>query len=152
RSFIPVAISAAVAAPGRGPVPWAGPIFSIEPHAALKWPELVMALGVGIAAGVGSGLLAMVGYALEGAFSKLPIHWMWWPAIGAVFVGLGGYFDPRVLGVGYYLIHSMLRGEMVGAVVLGLLIGKALVWSIALGSGTSGGVLAPLLIMGGALG
>lgn len=77
---------------------------------------------------------------------------MWWPAIGAVFVGVGGLIEPRVLGVGYDTIHSLLRGELVGAVVVGLLVAKALVWSIALGSGTSGGVLAPLLIMGGALG
>jgi CIC family chloride channel protein len=97
-------------------------------------------------------LLTMMVYAFEDLFHKLPVHWMWWPAIGAVFVGIGGYFDPRVLGVGYGLIHSMLRGEMIGAVVLGLLVGKALVWSVALGSGTSGGVLAPLLIIGGALG
>jgi CBS domain-containing protein len=77
---------------------------------------------------------------------------MWWPAIGAVFVGLGGIIEPRVLGVGYHTIHSLLRGELVGVAVIGLLVAKALVWSIALGSGTSGGVLAPLLIMGGALG
>src|ERR687885_422842 len=77
---------------------------------------------------------------------------MWWPAIGGLFIGVGGYFDPRVLGVGYDTIHSLLRGEVVGAALVGLLIGKSLVWSVALGSGTSGGVLAPLLIMGGALG
>jgi CBS domain-containing protein len=77
---------------------------------------------------------------------------MWWPAIGGLFVGIGGYIDPRVLGVGYETIHGLLRGELVGPLVAGLLIGKALVWSISLGSGTSGGVLAPLLIMGGALG
>ena len=77
---------------------------------------------------------------------------MWWPAIGAIFIGVGGIIEPRVLGVGYDIIHSLLRGEIVGPVVIGLLVAKALVWSIALGSGTSGGVLAPLLIMGGALG
>ncbi len=94
----------------------------------------------------------MLVYACEDLFQKLPIHWMWWPAIGAVFVGVGGVIEPRVLGVGYDTIHSLLRGELVGAVVIGLLVAKALVWSIALGSGTSGGVLAPLLILGGALG
>jgi CBS domain-containing protein len=77
---------------------------------------------------------------------------MWWPALGAVFVGVGGWLDPRVLGVGYDTIHSLMRGELVGAALLGLLIAKSLVWSISLGSGTSGGVLAPLLIIGGALG
>ena len=77
---------------------------------------------------------------------------MWWPAIGGLAVGLGGLIDPRALGVGYDTIADLLRGHLVGASLLGLLVAKALIWSIALGSGTSGGVLAPLLIMGGALG
>jgi chloride channel protein, CIC family len=152
RSFIPVAVAAIVASALRVPLIGAGPIFPTVPHAPMTGLELVIALGVGLAAGAFSGLLTTLVYALEDFFHKLPIHWMWWPAIGAVFVGLGGYFDPRVLGVGYGLIHSMLNGEILGLTLLGLLVGKALVWSIALGSGTSGGVLAPLLIMGGALG
>jgi CBS domain-containing protein len=112
----------------------------------------MIALLVGVAAGLASGALTALVYFCEDVFSKLPIHWMWWPAIGGLFVGVGGWLDPRVLGVGYDTIHALLRGELAGAMVIGLLIGKALVWSISLGSGTSGGVLAPLLIMGGALG
>lgn len=77
---------------------------------------------------------------------------MWWPAIGRLFVGIGGWIDPRVLGVGYELIHSLLNGQILGAALFGLVFGKALVCALALGSGTSGGVLAPLLILGGALG
>jgi CBS domain-containing protein len=103
-------------------------------------------------AGFGSGLLTMLVYGCEDLFSRLPVHWMWWPAIGAIFIGVGGVLEPRVLGVGYDTIHSLLRGELVGGLVVGLMVAKALVWSIALGSGTSGGVLAPLLIIGGALG
>ena len=123
------------------------PKVTIKSHAALGSEGLIIALVVGIAAGLASGLLTALVYACEDLFAKLPIHWMWWPAIGGLFVGIGGYFDPRVLGVGYDTIHSLLRGELIGLVVIGLLIGKALVWSISLGSGTSGGVLAPLLIM-----
>jgi CBS domain-containing protein len=130
----------------------AGPIFAVTTHAPLSGTELAIAAGLGVVAGFASGLLTMLVYACEDIFQKLPMHWMWWPAIGAVFVGVGGFIEPRVLGVGYNTIHSLLRGELIGAAVLGLLAGKALVWSIALGSGTSGGVLAPLLIMGGALG
>ncbi len=152
RSFIPVAISSIVAAALRVPLIGAGPIFAATPHPVLNANALLAAAGVGLLAGFGSSALTGLVYALEDAFQRLPIHWMWWPAIGAVAVGIGGWIDPRVLGVGYDLIHSMLRGEIIGAMLLGLLIGKALVWSIALGSGTSGGVLAPLLIMGGALG
>jgi CBS domain-containing protein len=94
----------------------------------------------------------MLVYGFEDLFRKLPLHWMWWPALGGLVVGVIGLVDPRVLGVGYELIHSLLRGEMVGGLLLGLLLTKALAWAIALGSGTSGGVLAPLLILGGTLG
>ena len=152
RSFIPVAVASIVASVVRVPLLGAGPIFPVIPHAPVSGTELAIAAGLGILAGFGSGLLTMLVYAFEDLFQKLPLHWMWWPAIGAVFVGVGGIIEPRVLGVGYDTIHSLLRGELVGAAIIGLLVAKALVWSIALGSGTSGGVLAPLLIIGGALG
>jgi CBS domain-containing protein len=152
RSFIPVAVAAIVASVMRVPLLGAGPIFPVPVHAPPSAEQLAFAAGVGLVAGFGSGLLTLLVYACEDLFQKLPVHWMWWPAIGAVFVGIGGIIEPRVLGVGYDTIHSLLRGEMIGGVVAGLMIAKALVWSISLGSGTSGGVLAPLLIMGGALG
>lgn len=152
RSFIPVALAAAVAGALRIAFLGAGPIFPVAPHAAPDGPELLIACLVGIAAGLASGFLTTLVYFFEDLFQRLPIHWMWWPILGGLAVGLGGLIDPRVLGVGYDVIHQLLRGELVGGMVLGLLIVKALVWAIALGSGTSGGVLAPLLIMGGALG
>ena len=152
RSFIPVAVASIVASVLRVPLLGAGPIFPVLAHAPLSGTELAIAAGLGVLAGFSSGLLTMLVYACEDLFQRLPCHWMWWPAIGAVFLGVGGLIEPRVLGVGYDTIHSLLRGELIGAAVIGLLVAKALVWSIALGSGTSGGVLAPLLIMGGALG
>ncbi|MGE5217532.1 MAG: chloride channel protein [Chloroflexota bacterium] len=152
RSFIPVAIAAAAAAALRVPLLGSGPIFPIHAHPSLNGEGLVFALMVGLLAGLGSGLLTALVYGFEDLFGKLPIHWMWWPAIGGLCVGIGGLIEPRVLGVGYDTIHELLRGEIVGPVILGILIGKALVWSVALGSGTSGGVLAPLLMMGAALG
>ncbi len=152
RSFIPVAVSSVVASALRVPLLGPGPIFPITPHAAMTSGELGIALFLGVGAGLFSALLTNLVYGLEDLFKKLPVHWMWWPAIGAVVVGIGGWLDPRVLGVGYDIIHSLLGGQIIGAALLGLLIGKAIVWSVALGSGTSGGVLAPLLIMGGALG
>jgi CIC family chloride channel protein len=152
RSFIPVAVASIIASVVRVPLLGAGPIFPVIPHGPVSGTELAIAAGLGVLAGFASGLLTMLVYAFEDLFQKLPFHWMWWPAIGAVFVGVGGIIEPRVLGVGYDTIHSLLRGELVGAAIIGLLVAKALVWSIALGSGTSGGVLAPLLIIGGALG
>ena len=152
RSFIPVAVSSVVAGMLRVPLLGAGPIFPMAPHAAPSVGIMAAALGVGVAAGAGSTLLTALVYGFEDLFGKLPLHWMWWPVIGGLGVGLGALFDPRILGVGYDVIRSLLKGELIGGVVLALLIGKALVWSFSLGSGTSGGVLAPLLIIGGALG
>src|ERR1044071_9198297 len=152
RSFIPVAIAAATAGALRIPLMGAGPIFPVAAHPALGTEGLILALVVGIVAGLGSGLLTTLVYAFEDLFTKLPIHWMWWPAIGGLFIGIGGLIEPRVLGVGYETIHELLVGHIVGPALLGILIGKSFVWSLALGSGTSGGVLAPLLMMGGALG
>jgi CBS domain-containing protein len=91
-------------------------------------------------------------YAAEDSFKKLPIHWMWWPAIGGAFVGLGGMIFPQALGVGYDAIQSLLQGDVPRAVIAGVLLVKSAIWIISLGSGTSGGVLAPLLMMGAALG
>ncbi|MDB6137844.1 MAG: Chloride channel core [Verrucomicrobiaceae bacterium] len=152
RSFIPVAVASIVASVLRIPLLGVGPIFPVAVHAPMSGTELAFAAAVGLIAGFGSGLLTLLVYAFEDLFQKLPLHWMWWPAIGALFIGIGGVIEPRVLGVGYETIHGLLRGDMIGTVVLGLMVAKALVWSVALGSGTSGGVLAPLLIMGGALG
>lgn len=152
RSFIPVALAAGVAGALRVAFLGTGPIFPVSMHAPLSGPMLLIACLVGLAAGLASGVLTTLVYFFEDVFQRLPIHWMWWPILGGLAVGIGGLIDPRVLGVGYDVIHQLLRGEMIGTMVLGLLLIKALVWSIALGSGTSGGVLAPLLIMGGALG
>lgn len=152
RSFIPVVAAVGVAAVLRVVFFGSGPVFAILAHAAPSGVEMACASLVGLLAGLGSGLLTQLVYGFEDLFQKLPLHWMWWPAIGALVVGIGGVLEPRVLGVGYETIHSLLRGETVGAAVLGLLLAKALVWSAALGSGTSGGVLAPLLIIGSSLG
>ncbi|HEX7252979.1 MAG TPA: chloride channel protein [Thermoanaerobaculia bacterium] len=152
RSFIPVTLAAAVAAIVRIPLLGAGPIFPVAPHAAPPISVIGLAVPVGVLAGLASALLTVMVYGFEDLFGKLPIHWMWWPAIGGIFVGLGGLWNPTILGVGYDTIHGLLRGQVAGAALISLLVGKALIWSIALGSGTSGGVLAPLLMMGGGLG
>ena len=151
RSFVPVATAALVAAVLRVPLLGNGPLFPVAPHLALAWPQLLDCLAVGFIAGVASSALTGMVYAAEDAFAKLPFHYMWWPMIGGLVVGIGGLIEPRALGVGYDTIRDLLSGTL-GMFVIGLLVAKALMWSIALGSGTSGGVLAPLLIMGGALG
>lgn len=152
RSFIPVAIAAAVAASLRPFLLGSGPMFPVAPHPAPGLHGMLVAFAVGIGAGLASSLLTLLVYAVEDLFGCIPLHWMWWPAIGGLFVGIGGAFNPQILGVGYDTIRALLGGTLVGRALLELLVGKTLIWCIALGSGTSGGVLAPLLIIGGALG
>ncbi len=97
-------------------------------------------------------MLTLSVYAAEDAFQHLKIHWMWWPAIGGLAIGLGGLVFPQALGVGYDTIGALLQGSVTTKVILGVLLVKWFIWAVSLGSGTSGGVLAPLLMMGGALG
>ncbi|MDX8445031.1 chloride channel protein [Mesorhizobium captivum] len=152
RSFIPVAVAAIVAEVERTLLHLPGPIFPFTGSMEASVAGLGGWVLVGIASGLLSGLLTQLVYACEDAFQKLPIHWMWWPMIGGVVVGIGGLIEPQALGVGYDNIANMLDGRVVAAAALTLLVVKAIIWSVALGSGTSGGVLAPLLIMGGAMG
>jgi CIC family chloride channel protein len=152
RSFIPVAVASVVATVVRVPLLGAGPIFPVPGHAVLGAETLGFAVAVGLLAGLASGLLTALVYACEDLFAKLPVHWMWWPILGGLAVGVGGLLDPRVLGVGYDVIQDLLAGHLTGGSAASLLLLKAVVWAVALGSGTSGGVLAPLLIMGGGLG
>jgi chloride channel protein, CIC family len=106
----------------------------------------------GLLAGGLSALLTLAVYAAEDEFQKLRIHWMWWPALGGLVIGLGGLVFPQALGVGYDTIGALLQGDVPRKVILGVLLVKSIIWAVSLGSGTSGGVLAPLLMMGGALG
>jgi H+/Cl- antiporter ClcA len=152
RSLAPVALASIAAALLRPYLLGPGPLFPVTAHGQLSADVLLAAAFVGLMAGVLSMLLTIAVYGAEDAFARLPIHWMWWPMIGGLVVGIGGYFQPRALGVGYDVIEDLLRGNYVPRLLITLIVVKALIWSISLGSGTSGGVLAPLLMMGGALG
>jgi H+/Cl- antiporter ClcA/CBS domain-containing protein len=152
RSFIPVGIASVVAAAWRPFLLGAGPLFPYTGVPVMEWWGLALCAAVGVAAGLQSALMTVCLYGVEDLFRKLPIHWMWWPALGGLVVGIGGYLDPAVLGVGYANIRDLLNGTMDMHAAISLLIGKSVVWIVALSSGTSGGVLAPLLMMGGALG
>jgi predicted transcriptional regulator len=124
----------------------------MTPHDIPGLDTMLSAIGVGVVAGVIALLLTLAVYASEDLFHRLPIHWMWWPALGGLCIGIGGYFQPRALGVGYDIIEDLLTAKLVLGVLLPLVIVKAVIWSTSLGSGTSGGVLAPLLIIGGSVG
>ncbi|MGF6429224.1 MULTISPECIES: chloride channel protein [Bradyrhizobium] len=152
RSFIPVTVAAVVAAVGRTFLHMPAPLFPFTGGVDISVLQLGAWMLIGILSGLLSGVLTQLVYGCEDIFLKLPIHWMWWPLIGGLVVGLGGLIEPQALGVGYDNLASMLSGDVVLKAALLLLVVKAVIWSVALGSGTSGGVLAPLLIMGGAMG
>ncbi len=152
RSLIPVALASAVAAAMRVHLLGSGPLFPVPAHSIVAWSGLLAAVVVGLAAGAFSSALSTLLYALEDGFEHLPVHWMWRPAIGGLIVGVGGYFQPRALGVGYDVIGDLLLGHLAVSFIVALLLVKCGIWLVSLASGTSGGVLAPLLIMGCGLG
>jgi H+/Cl- antiporter ClcA/CBS domain-containing protein len=152
RSFVPVVSAVLVAFAWRPGLIGSGPMFATaSAQPAGLWVIGAAAL-VGIFVGLEAAILSTALYRVEDVFHRLPLHWMWWPAIGAIFVGIGGMIDRHVLGSGYASIQALLDGSLAMRVVLALLFVKAIVWLVALGSGTSGGILAPLLILGGATG
>ncbi len=153
RSLVPVAFASVTAAVLR--VIWlgAGPLFPLSSQAipsGIRFAVLAAILGaiVGLCAAALSGMM----YGIEDLFGKLPVHWMWWPAIGGLGVGIGGLFFPHGLGVGYDNIAVLLAGRATMALIFGIIVFKSLMWAFSLGSGTSGGVLAPLLMIGASLG
>lgn len=152
RSLIPVGIASVAATVVRGLILGTSPIFPVGATPVPGVLIVVAALGVGLIAGGASTLLTWGVYRSEDLFRKLPIHWMWWPAIGGLAIGIGGLIAPRALGVGYNTIDALLLGQLAIGVVSILVLVKAVIWAFSLGSGTSGGVLAPLLIVGGSLG
>jgi H+/Cl- antiporter ClcA len=153
RSFIPVALASVTAAVVRPHLLGSGPLFPVPAHVVtMNGPVVMACVGCGLLAGILSALLTVSVYAFEDLFQKLPIHWMWWPALGGLVVGVGGLIEPHALGVGYDVIERLLRGDLAGRALFVLIAVKWTIWSASLGSGTSGGVLAPLLIMGAALG
>lgn len=153
RSLVPVALASATA--GLLRVYWLGAGSLFQMPAIGGGHRFRFAIGALLLGGllglVAAGMSRMM-YAFEDMFEHLPIHWMWWPALGGVGIGVGGLFFPRGLGVGYNNIAELLRGNAPMGLIVGILIAKSLMWAFSLGSGTSGGVLAPLLMIGGAVG
>lgn len=153
RSFIPVALACITGAAGHHFLFEKGYVFKI--NTIIQEPSntaLFIYSLMGIVIGLLSVLISKILYFIEDAFEKLPLHWKWWPAIGGLAVGIIGYFAPRTLGVGYNNITDTLSGSLPVQILFSLFLMKFISWSISLGSGTSGGTLAPLLTIGGAAG
>ncbi len=153
RSFVPVVASVATSTVIRGYVLGHGALFAAAMTHAQPGPGIEVLC---VAAGLLGGLLAIAAtglvYLAEDGFRRLPIHWMWWPALGGLIIGAGGLIEPQALGVGYNVIDELLTGRATLSLVLGILVVKTMIWSLSLGSGTSGGVLAPIFMIGASLG
>jgi H+/Cl- antiporter ClcA/predicted transcriptional regulator len=152
RSLIPVALASAVAAGVRTFSEGAAPVFAMPDVVSPSAGALVTYVLLGAFMGIIAVLITRAVYAIEDGFEYLPVHWMWWPAVGAVAVGIIGYFFPWTLGVGYENITGILSASWDLKVIAVLCIAKFVSWAIYLGSGTSGGTLAPLFTIGGAVG
>ena len=153
RSIIPVAIACVTGAAGHRFLFGAGPIFGLR--APLPSPSIGIVgicTALGVLTGAASIVVTRIVYVVEDTFDKFPVHWMWWPALGGIVVGVVGVVAPRTLGVGYDNIRDLLGGGSTLTILFSLCLLKLLSWAIALGSGTSGGTLAPLLTIGGAFG
>jgi CIC family chloride channel protein len=153
RSLVPVAIACVTAGAVRRLLLGPQPLMSMTPTGApIYHSAMLAALALGVvAAFVAAGLSRAIHF-WEHMFEKLPIHWMWWPALGGLGVGLGGLIFPQALGVGYSVIQQMISGDAAWKLLAGVLIVKSFIWVFSLGSNTAGGILAPLLMIGGALG
>lgn len=153
RSLVPVAIACITAGAIRHLLLGPGPIFPMQPTTGpMHHAAMLGALAVGVLAALMSTGLSRAMHFFETMFEKLPIHWMWWPAIGGIAIGLGGLVFPQALGVGYDVIRQLLNEPVTWKLLVGVLVVKSLIWVIALGSETAGGVFAPLLMIGGAMG
>lgn len=152
RSLLPVITACAVAGFARPFVLDGGPMFPLHAGGLAGPTAFALCILCGLLSGLGAALMSSSLYRVEDLFAKLPLHWMWWPALGGLAVGVGGYFEPHALGVGYDVIDALLNNRMALDLVLSIVAFKALIWVIALASGTSGGVLAPLLMLGAGLG
>jgi len=152
RSMVPVALASAAACGARLALVGSAPAFTMPVVAAPSGSALAVYVAMGVVVGLASMAVTRLVYGIEDAFEKLPLHWMWWPAIGGVVVGVVGYVSPHTMGVGYDNINRILSGDLAGQAVVIFCVLKLVSWSVSLGTGTSGGTLAPLFTIGGGLG
>ncbi len=152
RSIIPVTLSCATAAALHYLLFGSSPIFEMATLPIPTSKEIITYTIIGVPIGVAAAFVSKSVYFFEDMYAKLHIHWMWWPAIGGIFIGVIGYFAPKTMGVGYSNIDLLLSGNAPLKLLFAFCILKFLSWSVSLGSGTAGGTLAPLFTIGGGMG
>jgi len=152
RSFIPLVIASTLATAVHMQLLGLGPMFQVSPMDFAIPRALPFYLVLGLFCGLAAVGFSKLLYWVEDQFEKLPIDEMWWPAIGALGLGIIGFFVPRVLGVGYDTIGDILNGQLAWKLLLIVMLAKAGALAVSLGSGTSGGLLAPCFMWSAALG
>jgi len=152
RSFIPLVVASTLATAVHMQVLGAGPMFTVTAMDFGVPSALPFYLLLGVICGLAAVGFSKLLYWTEDLFEKLPIDQLWWPAIGALGLGIIGYFVPRVLGVGYDTISDILNANLALKVLIVVMLAKAVALVISLGSGTSGGLLAPMFMSSAALG
>jgi len=152
RSFIPLVIASTLATAVHMQLLGSGPMFTVAVMDFGVPRALPFYLVLGVVCGLAAVAFSKFLYWMEDQFEKLPVDELWWPAIGALGLGVIGYFVPRVLGVGYDTIGDILNGQLALKLLLVVMIAKAVALVVSLGSGTSGGLLAPMFMSSAALG
>lgn len=152
RSFIPLVIASTLATAVHMQLLGLGPMFQVNPMDFSIPRGLPFYLVLGLICGLAAVGFSKVLYWVEDQFEKLPFDQVWWPAIGALGLGIIGFFVPRVLGVGYDTIGDILNGSLAWKLLLVVMLAKAAALAVSLGSGTSGGLLAPCFMWSAAMG
>jgi len=152
RSFIPLVIASTLATAVHMQLLGAGPMFKVSAMDFGIPRALPFYLVLGVVCGLAAVGFSKLLYWTEDQFEKLPVDELWWPAIGALGLGIIGYFVPRVLGVGYDTIGDILNANLAWKLLLVVMLAKAVALVISLGSGTSGGLLAPMFMSSAAMG
>ena len=152
RSFIPLVVASTLATAVHMQLLGAGPMFTVRTMDFGVPRVLPFYLLLGVICGLAAVAFSKSLYWVEDQFEKLPVDELWWPAIGALVLGIIGYFVPRVLGVGYDTIGDILNADLALRLLLVVMVAKAVALVVSLGSGTSGGLLAPMFMSSAALG
>src|SRR5271166_5673977 len=152
RSFIPLVIASTLATAVHMQLLGVGPMFQVMPMDFAIPRALPFYLVFGLICGLAAVGFSKLLYWVEDQFDKLPFDEVWWPAIGALGLGIIGFFVPRVLGVGYDTIGDILNGQLAWKILLIVMLAKAAALVVSLGSGTSGGLLAPCFMWSAAMG
>ncbi len=152
RAFVPLVVAASIAGGMHSALFGDGPLFHVPSNGYAGLDALPAFAVLGLACGLLAIVISRGLFLVEGLYRRLPLKNFWHPAIGAVGFATIGLFVPRVLGVGYDVIGEVLDNKLAVRTVAVIAVAKLVAWWLALGSGTSGGTLAPILLVSSSFG